>query len=173
MKLLINNIKLGQNKGKYGLYIELPPNTDLDKLQKTINHEKAKTVDIEVKREKRSLSANAYCWVLLDKMAKILCTTAEEQYLLMLQDYGVHEYTGCLPETIPTLKKMCRVVEVKGKCMLNNMHGITVKLTLGSSEYDSKQMSTFIEGIISQALILGIETKSPAEIKRLLDMMEG
>jgi hypothetical protein len=37
----------------------------------------------------------------------------------------------------------------------------------GSSEFDTKEMSIFIDGIVSEAKELGIETMTPNEIARL------
>lgn len=36
----------------------------------------------------------------------------------------------------------------------------------GSSEYDSKEMSIFLEGIISECRDVGIETDTPEEVAR-------
>ena len=38
----------------------------------------------------------------------------------------------------------------------------------GSSEYDTKEMSSFIDGIISEAKGLGIETLPPEELERMM-----
>ena len=37
----------------------------------------------------------------------------------------------------------------------------------GSSEYDTKEMSVFIDGVVSEAKELGIQTETPEEIERL------
>ena len=42
----------------------------------------------------------------------------------------------------------------------------------GSSEYDSREMSVFIEGIIQEAEQLGIPTKTPDELAAMLSLME-
>ena len=58
----------------------------------TSQYEKIKDVDVDIEvkrhRNRRSLDANAYSWVLLDKMAKELRTTSEELYEQMLCRYG-------------------------------------------------------------------------------------
>ena len=47
--------------------------------------------DCEIKehREKRSLDANAYCWVLLDKLADAIRSTKEEIYLQKVREIGI------------------------------------------------------------------------------------
>lgn len=37
----------------------------------------------------------------------------------------------------------------------------------GTSEYDTKEMSVFIDGVVSEAKELGIQTETPEEIERL------
>ena len=43
-------------------------------------------------------------------------------------------------------------------------HYIVIK---GSSEYNTKEMSDFIDGVVSDAQDLGIETLTPDELKRM------
>jgi hypothetical protein len=38
----------------------------------------------------------------------------------------------------------------------------------GSSEYDTKEMSRFIDGIVAEAKELGIETLPPAELETMM-----
>lgn len=47
--------------------------------------------DCEIKehRDKRSLDANAYCWVLLDKLADAIRSTKEEIYLQKVREIGI------------------------------------------------------------------------------------
>ena len=47
------------------------------------------------------------------------------------------------------------------------------KVIKGSSEYDTKEMSVFIDGIVQEAEQLGIDTLPPAEIERLKGLWRG
>lgn len=172
MKLSVKDINLAQNGNQWGVWFNIP-NTLVDKFKKLAEKDCVKSIEIKQYREKRSLSANAYCWVLCDKIAKVLDSTAEEVYIDKLHDYGTCEYIGCLPDIIPELKKTIKVVEVKGKCMINGKQGVTLKLIRGSSTYDSKEMSTFIEGLVNDAKVLKIETMVPEELKRMMESYEG
>ena len=60
--------------------------------------EKDKDYVFEIKeyKQKRSLNANAYCWVLINKIANILRKSKEEVYLQMLIDYGQSEMVSIL-----------------------------------------------------------------------------
>jgi hypothetical protein len=53
----------------------------------------------------------------------------------------------------------CDIVEE-----LNGKTFTHYRLIIGSSEYDTKQMAQFIDGIVSEAKELGIETLTPAEL---------
>ena len=41
------------------------------------------------------------------------------------------------------------------------------KIFKGSSEFDSREMSIFIDGVVSEAQELGIDTRTPEEIANL------
>jgi hypothetical protein len=45
-----------------------------------------------------------------------------------------------------------------------------IKVYKGSSEYDSREMAVLIDGIISEAKEMGIETLPPREVERLKEM---
>ena len=68
------------------LQIEIPKGTEIS--ETLLNHfrEAKKTFRIEVKgeRSKRSVNANAYLWVLLDKIALVLNTNKDEFYIEVL-----------------------------------------------------------------------------------------
>lgn len=134
--------------------------------------------DITVKkyRKKRSLDANAYCWVLLDKIAEKKRITRTEAYRNAIRDIGGVSDTVCV-KTIaaPRLKRQWseqglgwQVEEFE-----SSIPGWTnLILYYGSSVYDSKQFSDLLESVIQDAHSLGIETKSPEEIKSLMEEYE-
>ena len=47
-------------------------------------------LSIEAKKfhKKRSLDANAYCWVLIGKLADAMSMSKDDTYFMMLQEYG-------------------------------------------------------------------------------------
>ena len=155
------------------------------KIQGTINHilteiqkaalstDKIFTCDIKEKREKRSLDANSYAWTLMDKIAKhqSIHSSKDEIYLRMLEKYGVFVYISVSEIAINSLRKIFRIVYPRGT-VVEDMNGITCILRrcqcyVGSSKYDTKEMSDFIDGIVSEAQELGIETETPEEIERI------
>lgn len=115
---------------------------------------------------KRSLDANAYAWVLMTKIASAIGSSKDEVYEEMLRCYG------CLCEedggyiTI-TVKNTVDVSRIGGHWMPYREKGqwISYLMIKGSSEYDTAEMSRFIDGIISEAQGLDIETLPPHEIE--------
>ena len=126
-----------------------------------------KKYEIKEYHEKRSLSANAYAWVLIGKIADSLRKSKEEVYLQMLKDYGQSEIISVL-STI-NLKGYFKYYEEMGIGSVNGKEFCHYKIFKGSSEYDSKEMSILIDGIIQEAQNLGIETIPPSERDRLIN----
>ncbi len=122
-------------------------------------------------RKKRSLDANAYAWVLMSKIADAqeYPTTKEEIYEKMLKDYGVLEEVDGVPITI-TVKACVDMSRITGHWMLIKSNGTfnAYAMIKGSSEYDTKEMSRFIDGIVAEAKELGIETLPPAELETMM-----
>lgn len=132
-------------------------------LQELIPCEK---LDISIKkhREKRSLDANAYCWVLLQKMAEVLKTDKWTLYLRMLKEYGQFTHIIVKEQAVEAMKRQWRECEILGPIKVGGMTGIQLQCYFGSSTYDTKQMAEFIDGIVREAQELGIDTRTPDEI---------
>ena len=130
---------------------------------------KIEDLDIEIKkhREKRSLNANAYCWVLLQKLAEKLNTSKDEVYLEMLQRYGQFTHLVVKPNVVDKVKEEWRTCRELGEVTVNGKKGIQLQCYFGSSTYNTKEMATFIDGIISECKELGIETATPFELERM------
>lgn len=135
-------------------------------------------------REKRSLDANAYYWQLLSKVAEKLPLSKPSAHNLMLRKYGqIFIIDGkavylVLPDTKEAemtadeaetyhIKPTSQVKEGKDGKMYR-----TYIMLRGSSDYDTKEMSTLIEGLVSDAKELGIETMTEEEIERMMQQYE-
>lgn len=131
------------------------------------------TVTAKKYRKKRSLDANAYSWVLLDKMAKALGSTSEEIYEEMLRRYGYPLYDEDEKPVIISLKAGTDIsaldihLKLIGEGHVQDKLFKHYKVIRGQSTYDTKEMSTFIDGIVSEAKELGIETLTPNELERM------
>lgn len=126
------------------------------------------SLEIKKYRAKRSLDANAYAWVLMSKLAEVLNTSKEEVYEHMLQKYGaLYEddegyITITIKSTIPVEKLGGHWLRIRG-----NDHYIGYAMIKGSSEYDTGEMSRFIDGIISECEEMRIQTITPNEIEEM------
>ena len=142
----------------------------------TIESLKDNKLSIEIKkwRKKRSLDANAYCWVLCDKIAKKIGATKEEIYKDAISNVGTFEPMIVEEKAFEDFKRiwekqglgyLVQEVSRKDKC-------VKVHCYYGSSSYDSKEMSLLIKLIVESANNLNIETKSSSEIASLLKEWE-
>lgn len=127
-------------------------------------------LDIEIKeyREKRSLNANGYAWKLITEIANEVGKSKEEVYLDMLRHYGQSELVSVLSDIDVT--GYFKYYEVAGTSMLNGKEFTHYKVYKGSSEYNTKEMSILIDGIVQEAKQLDIETLTPDEISRIKEM---
>lgn len=134
--------------------------------------EKDKELVIETKlyKEKRSLNANAYFWVLCEKIARVLGTTKEAVYIMQLSHWGVWLDVQIQKSDLPELKRQFRYVQD----MTEPFSDISfARCYLGSSTYDTAQMSRLIEGTVQDAKELNIDTWTPEEIARVLASWKG
>ena len=128
-------------------------------------------VEIRKYRRARSLDANAYAWVLIDKIANATGTRKEEVYREAIRSIGGVSITVCVPsKAIDQLRKSWRhnglgwQVEI----MPSKIDGCTnAILYYGSSTYDTKQMSALIDALVQDCRQLGIETLPTAELMSL------
>lgn len=122
----------------------------------------------KIHREKRSLDANAYAWVLMQKIAEAIHTEKWSVYLMMLERYSpVFTHIIVRPEAVERVKGEWRTVKVLGPIQVNGSTGIQLQCYFGSSTFDSKEMASFIDGIVSECKEMGIETLPPDEIERM------
>ena len=120
-------------------------------------------------RKKRSLDANAYLWVLLQKMAEVLRTDKWSLYLQMLKRYGKFTYIVVKPTAVEAVKKQWRECEEIGEIDVNGDRAVQMLCYYGSSTYDAKEFSILLDGVISEAKDLGIETLPSEELERMME----
>lgn len=126
--------------------------------------ENVELLDIEAKkhRNKRSLDANAYAWKIITEMADSLRRNKDEIYQDKLFEYGQ-------VMIVPTKKgekpdgffKYYRFFQ---DGVLNGKECDWYKVAKGSSDFDSREMGIFIDGVVQDAKELGIVTDTPEQI---------
>ena len=124
--------------------------------------------EIKEYKEKRSLNANNYAWHLIGEIANILRKSKEEVYLQMLQDYGQQEVISMLSDI--NIKGFFKYWKKIGTSVLNGKEFTHYKIYKGTSEYNTKEMSIFIDGVVQEAEQLDIPTKTPEQIEALKRM---
>lgn len=137
----------------------------LEIIQWLFNQDKEKVFEIKEHKEKRSLNSNSYAWALIGKMADVLRVDKESIYLLMLKRYGQSEIVSVLSHI--NINGYFKYFEVAGTSTLNGKEFTHYKVFKGSSEYDTKEMSILIDGIVEEAKELDIEVLPPDEIEKL------
>lgn len=138
---------------------------------------KAYEVDIKEHRERRSLDANAYFWVLCGKLAAALGITKNEVYRNFVRDVG--DNFVIVPIKNEAVEKWVSNWEANGigfVCDIlgeSKLPGYTNVITYyGSSTYDTKQMSALINLAVQACAEQGIETMTPQELSLLLEEWE-
>ena len=130
-------------------------------------------IDIKKHRKGRSLDANAYAWVLIDKIAGELSLTKLEVYRNAIRNVGGVSETICVKENAAAklMGAWCsRGIGWQAETMPSKINGcVNVTLYYGSSVYDSKQMSLLIDCLVADAKDLGIETATEEQIERYKD----
>ena len=134
-------------------------------IQWLYNQEKEKLYDIKEHKDKRSLSQNAYAWKLITEIGNVIRKSKEEVYMMMLKDYGQSEIVSILSSVNPL--GYFKYYEKIGTGVINDKEFTHYKIFKGSSEFDSKEMSIFIDGIIQECKQLDIETLTPEMIAKL------
>jgi hypothetical protein len=119
-------------------------------------------IDATIKkyREKRSLSQNAYAWTLITKIAQSINPpmNKEEVYVEMLKRYGQGGIISVQKDKVSDVMRAFDYYVQKGEGQVNGKEFLHMMVYVGSSQYDTKEMATFISGIVEEAKDLGIET---------------
>lgn len=137
----------------------------------SLSEDKQYSLTIKEYRKRRSLNANSYAWVLMDKLAEETGVQKTEIYRSYIKEIGGNNDIVCVQNK--ALDDLRRGWERNGigwltDTMPSKIEGCTnVILYYGSSTYDSKQMSRLIDMIIQDCKENDIETLTPDELDRL------
>jgi hypothetical protein len=143
-------------------------------------------LDIEIKkhRNRRSLDANSYYWVLITKAAKKLRISNNRAHNIMLRRYGAPEVIDdklvylVLPDVDEAEEKALESetyhIRPTSQVRAGNDGKLyrTYIMLKGSSAYDTAEMSRLINGIVDECKMMGIETMPPDKLKALLEVWE-
>ena len=136
-------------------------------------------------KERRSLDANAYYWLLVGKLSKVLNISTSYCHNVMLRRYGVLEMVDDAPIylLIQDTDEASRKADEAEKYHIKPTSSVrtgndgkmyrTYMMLKGSHEYDTAEMATLIAGIRSECINVGIPVETPDEIANLLSLMGG
>lgn len=161
------------------LILPLPQAADLTSVNKAISDGKTLQVQIDVKRKKRSLSANALAWTLLQKLAEKQSANGvyhskEEIYRQLIQDSQPFYPFPC-KDNQTDIQDVIEMWESRGIGWVAvdigkaKTPGYTcIALYKGSSKYNTEEMSRLLKAIIDECEQEGIETRPQEEIDSLV-----
>lgn len=163
--------------GRLAVTIETVDGTVAEELSELSKAEKL-DIDIKKHREKRSLDANSYYWLLVGKIRNITGDSNNRIHNMMLDRYGELDRMPdgslipfCIRDDIdhlefpyPHLKPTQKTLS-KGDRLYRWYYQIK-----GSSEYNTAEMSHLIDGVVEECKDMGIETLPPAELERMMSM---
>ena len=169
-RLVDLSISLG---GKQRLTIELDGDfrSEWDRLR-----EKDCEVSVKKYQKKRSNDANAYAWLLIDRIARAKRITKTEVYRNAIREIG--GVSDILTIRKSALKRFVETWSGNGigwqvEEIGSRIPGWTnIVAYYGSSTYDTQQMSDLIDSLVQDAQSLDIETRPQEEINSLLEEYE-
>lgn len=129
--------------------------------------------EIKPYRKRRSLDANAYFHVLVDKIAKALGRSESEVKRQLVFDYGAIAKTKdglnvkwSAREDIP-VEEFVKYPKPIGQEIRKGKTFVQYLIYKETHTLDSTEMARLIDGTIDEAKQLGIETLTPVEIENL------
>lgn len=131
-----------------------------------------KEYNVTIKGKGRSLDANGYCWVLLDKLAAYHGVHKQDVYRQEIRNIGGVSEVLCLREK--AAETFCRGWESNGIGWMTDIGPskikgcVNVTVWYGSSVYDTEQMSRLIDAVVQDCKAVGIETLTPRELAALV-----
>lgn len=141
-----------------------------------------KPVNISITEQKRhrSLDANAYYWVLLSKLAEHMGVSKPFCHNFLLNRYGQIEVIDgravyvvlCETDTVQKRVEEDSFLHLRPTAQVKDgtdgRQYRTYMLLKGSHEYNTKEMSCLINGLVSECKEVGIETLPDKEIERMM-----
>lgn len=151
--------------GRPTICFEINEKSDFKQMVDDLKDKEKLSIEVKPYREKRSLNANAYAWKLIGEIADAVRASKEEVYLIMLKRYGQSELISVL-SNVP-IGNYVKYYEEAGESKLNGKMFTHYRVYKGSSEFDKREMSIFIEGVCGEARHLGIQVETPNQLAEM------
>lgn len=178
MKWTTSNIETLRSPLGVMVVIPAPHDNDLAKLDK----DKEYVIEIKKKSKLRSMNANAYCWVLCQKIAEELSKTGyiskEDVYRKAIKDCSHFSYVPVREDAIERYIQIWQghglgwIAEDAGEC--KNLKGYhNIMCYHGSSVYNTKEMARLIDCLTDECEQLGIKLEPSEYIQSLIEGWES
>ncbi len=139
-------------------------------LQDIKQSDKDVTVTFDFKKNHRTLDQNALLWALLTIYANALGgdQTPEEIYYKMLDRYGVAKFFVMEEAAASELKGLFKDTKIIDDAVVMRQGKRTpaklVKCIVGSSNYDTGEMTKLIDGVFDDLAALGVDAHASREV---------
>ena len=129
-------------------------------------------LSIKEQKQKRSLDANAYMWVLCGKLAEKLRTTKEQIYRNEIREVGVYDVFCVQNKALDSVMQHWQERGTGWVCeVLDDAKNVkdakVICMYYGSSTYSSAEMSRLIDNVVQSCKEQGIPTMTPDEIEEM------
>ena len=179
METYATDIRLETTGDKTKIILTLPISKregeiSVEGLLRILESQKLLSVKIDEYKQRRSLDANAYCWVLCQKIAEVINSTKELVYRKVIRDVGqfdtllIHEEAAESFTQVWSSKGIGWFAESEGTMVINQTECSRLIAYRGSSTYNTKEMTVLINELINTCNELGIETRPDYEVEAML-----
>ena len=132
------------------------------------------SIEIKKYKNKRSLDANAYMWVLISKLEEKLNISKDIIYKDAIRNIGVYEVIPVKNEAVERFIEAWTKNGLGWVCETtkSKLEGYTNILAYyGSSTYNTAEMSRLIDFVVQECKQLNIETMSRTELDSLIESL--
>lgn len=137
------------------------PNTIIKWL---LEQEKEKQFEIKEYYKKRSKDQNSYYWELLNKLSKKLSIASEDLHFEMIKkSCPFEEYLVPNEASLRGIK----YYEILNRKQVKDKVFKVIRVYVGSSELDTKEMTILLDNLIEECKEQGIETITETELARI------
>ena len=166
---------LTNEQGAVELCLTVPSSVKLEASELKEQLAKGTKLQCEISKfvKKRSLDANAYFHLLVDKLAKKLNVASDEMKYKMVLEYGAIDIDDKgfkigfkLLESIP-LERVCKYGKIIDTVTENGRRFNKIIVYKRTSELNTGEMAKLIDGVVAECQEVGIETLTPEQIANM------
>lgn len=130
-----------------------------------LNQDKEKIFELKEKKDKRSLTQNAYYWSLVNQVALALKLPPEHIHFDMIKNYALSELIVVKSEI--DVSRVFKYYEKERETIINDVNFTIYKVYVGSSKMSKKEFSLLLDGIIQECNQLDIPTITKEKLEKL------